>query len=364
MIGQVVNMMGEAKLHDLSAISAAGDLCYVAVLPDDAPPGDDVHDSDQSTLRLFEDGSEIGPAHALHADITRNGSGAFSHWGRQLYFSSSDRTDPRANGRRYTILYDVKNKAPHRRVVASALHVDFAAVGPEERYAWGERLFNALVPNVRLSEFGRSMFRDEEFRADYERFDRANYHSYDRKFALRELLKLTMASPGDVAECGVYRGASAFLLAKALAADAAAKRLHLFDSFAGLPAPGPQDGRYWKQGALACSAADVAANLAEFARLTVLHQGWIPQCFAEAADCSFSFVHIDVDLYDPTRAALEFFAPRMTADGIIVCDDYGFETCPGARRAMDEWACARSIPVVHLPTGQGVVFVDRAASFR
>jgi hypothetical protein len=43
------------------------------------------------------------------------------------------------------------------------------------------------------------MFTDAEFRDDYERFDRDNYRSYDRKFALRELLKLTHGLPGDVA---------------------------------------------------------------------------------------------------------------------------------------------------------------------
>jgi predicted O-methyltransferase YrrM len=175
-------------------------------------------------------------------------------------------------------------------------------------------------------------------------------------FALRELLKLTHGLPGDVAECGVYRGCSSYLMAKELARHAPDKRLHLFDSFAGLSQPGPLDGSHWRAGALACTLPDVRANLAEYERLIVIHAGWIPDCFSEVVDRSFCFVHIDVDLYEPTLASLEFFGSRMVPGGIIVCDDYGFETCPGARRAGDEFAAARAIPVVHLPTGQGILF--------
>lgn len=63
-----------------------------------------------SRLRLFEDGVELGPAHAMHADIRTIGGGRFSHWGEGptvwLYMSSSDNTDPRFNGRLYTASID------------------------------------------------------------------------------------------------------------------------------------------------------------------------------------------------------------------------------------------------------------------
>ena len=88
----------------------------------------------------------------------------------------------------------------------------------------------------------------------------------------------------------------------------------------------------------------------------VFHPGWIPDKFADVDEKKFCFVHIDVDLYEPTRASLAFFGERLTPGGILICDDYGFETCPGARLAMDEYAGAVRKPVVHLPTGQGIIF--------
>jgi len=56
----------------------------------------------RSKLRIFENGVEMGPAHSLHKDIREEGSGRFSHWKTALYFSATDNSDPRTNGRIYT----------------------------------------------------------------------------------------------------------------------------------------------------------------------------------------------------------------------------------------------------------------------
>lgn len=56
-----------------------------------------------SRLRLFEDDREIGPAHAPHGEIREFGEGRFSHWDRNLYFSSSDGRDARDGSRVYRI---------------------------------------------------------------------------------------------------------------------------------------------------------------------------------------------------------------------------------------------------------------------
>src|SRR5436853_5305763 len=51
----------------------------------------------RSRLRLMEDGKPLGPAHASHDDIRSHGGGLFSHWGDDLYFSTSDNSDPRTS---------------------------------------------------------------------------------------------------------------------------------------------------------------------------------------------------------------------------------------------------------------------------
>lgn len=65
--------------------------------------GDGLSNITASSLQLTENGRLLGPAHSAHDDIRRHGNGRYSHWRTHLYFSASDSTDPRSNGRRYSI---------------------------------------------------------------------------------------------------------------------------------------------------------------------------------------------------------------------------------------------------------------------
>lgn len=86
---------------DLSALSAEGGFAYV-LYRDFGTTGDSNAQPSISTLRIFEDGKELGAAHSKHADISSIGKGKFSHWGNSLIFSASDNTNPKTNGRKYT----------------------------------------------------------------------------------------------------------------------------------------------------------------------------------------------------------------------------------------------------------------------
>jgi len=74
-----------------------------------------------SKLRVFENGVELGPAHTQHVTIQASGGGRFSHWYSSLYFSASDNSDPRTNGRNYTWAIEGDN-AP----ACGILHVEDA----------------------------------------------------------------------------------------------------------------------------------------------------------------------------------------------------------------------------------------------
>lgn len=67
-------------------------------------PSDDESAPARSSLLLFEDGRQLGPAHALHQSIADEGHGRYSHWGERILFSASDNSDPKTNGRTYTVV--------------------------------------------------------------------------------------------------------------------------------------------------------------------------------------------------------------------------------------------------------------------
>ncbi|ETZ21724.1 hypothetical protein N824_26170 [Pedobacter sp. V48] len=68
--------------------------------------GDSQSQPKLSTMRVFEDGKELGPAHSSAADIRNIGKGRFCHWLTSVYISASDNSDPRTNGRKYTYTLD------------------------------------------------------------------------------------------------------------------------------------------------------------------------------------------------------------------------------------------------------------------
>jgi hypothetical protein len=75
--------------------------CYSVMLGPHFP-GDGTGAPKPSALRMFEDGHELAPAHAAHADIRSKGKGSFSHYGTTLRFSATDNSDPRTSGKTYT----------------------------------------------------------------------------------------------------------------------------------------------------------------------------------------------------------------------------------------------------------------------
>jgi len=90
----------------------------------------------------------------------------------------------------------------------------------------------------------------------------------------------------------------------------------------------------------------------EFPRVS-LCAGWIPQVFASVPEQNWAFVHLDVTLYEPTLAALEYFYPRLSTGGVIVCDGSIF--CPGAKRAWDEFCAGRELPFVVLGNRESIL---------
>ena len=159
---------------------------------------------------------------------------------------------------------------------------------------------------------------------------------------------------------GVFTGASSLVILHALFEQ---KRNHWgFDSFAGLSAPNPAfDGVAWDAGDLRASIYVTQARLSSYNAVLQLRQGWIPNVLDDLqAEFSLRLTHIDVDLHDPTAASLDWAAKRTVAGGLIVCDDYGFASCPGATKAVDDFLRTNAgWRLLHLTSGQGVLIAPQ-----
>ncbi|HVP00727.1 MAG TPA: TylF/MycF/NovP-related O-methyltransferase [Bryobacteraceae bacterium] len=149
--------------------------------------------------------------------------------------------------------------------------------------------------------------------------------------------------PGDIAEVGVFRGGSARLMC----AVKGNRSLHLFDTFSGLPEAGEYDSKF-RKGGFAASLEDVQKYLATFPDV-YFHKGLFPDTASGLENIRFSFVHLDVDLYQSTLASLEWFYPRLNRGAMLISHDYDAE---GVRRAFDEFFVEKPEFVIELSTTQ------------
>jgi O-methyltransferase len=242
--------------------------------------------------------------------------------------------------RSFSIMLDVLRRDPVRRTVAR--HQVVVALA---RRAGGFRVYNRNL----------AWPTDPDYLATWERFPEARRGEIrERHFTLWSIARSLRDLRGDTVECGSWLGAGSHLICSSLPGTH-----HIFDSFEGISEPGDRDvpsdatARKWRSGDLMGTEEQVNANLAGFDVHT--YKGWIPSRFDEVADMTFRLVHVDVDLYEPTRDSVEFFYPRLVPGGVLVCDDYGSTLCDGARQAMDEYAEGIAQPVIHLTTGQGLL---------
>ena len=106
--------------HEIAISQIVPEYGYAFQAPNDHPELS-AHQR-PSPAALLENGVPLGPPNAQHADIRSLGRGRFSIWHQYVYFSSSDLSDPRTNGRRYTIRYP-----PIDYASASVLYVLTAA---------------------------------------------------------------------------------------------------------------------------------------------------------------------------------------------------------------------------------------------
>jgi O-methyltransferase len=193
------------------------------------------------------------------------------------------------------------------------------------------------------------------FQRYYELAARHSLVSSDRCYVLDRLTRHAFHLPGHFWECGVYKGGTASLLVALLREQASAKKLHLFDTFEGMPQTDAEKDLHEKGDFSDTSLAEVQAHV-DGGEIATFHPGFIPDTFVGLESELIAFAHIDVDIYKSVIDCLDFIYPRLSPGGVIVVDDYGFPSCPGARRAVDDFFAVRPEVPLCLTTGQAIVF--------
>jgi hypothetical protein len=220
------------------------------------------------------------------------------------------------------------------------------------------RLGYQLEPVPRAGQLERSHpDLDTAFASIHSRCAPFTMTSVERMYALWDAVRhvCRRGIPGDIVECGVWRGGSAMVAALTLAQEEdTERRLWLYDTFAGMSEPSERDVTIHGMSArdnwqsisttpgdptmAAASLSEVQANMTStgIAENRVEYvKGPVEQTIPSTIPDRIALLRLDTDWYESTRHELEHLWDRVEPGGVLIVDDYGHWA--GARQAVDEF---------------------------
>jgi len=163
-----------------------------------------------------------------------------------------------------------------------------------------------------------------------------------------ELYKQIVDLPGEVVECGVFKGTSLIRFAtyREILESQFSRKIIGFDAFGKFPnnvslETDKEFIKNFETDAGIGISKDELENILEYKKFQNIHliKGFIPDCFEEyfsnKTASQIALLHIDVDVYDATKACLDYLYEKVVKGGIIVFDDYG--QIDGATKAINEF---------------------------
>jgi len=173
--------------------------------------------------------------------------------------------------------------------------------------------------------------------------------------------------PGDFVECGVNYGFLSSAIMQRLDWNSLNKTFYLLDSFRGvderLLTEGERDDgaldrnrAHLNSGFYVTGAERARLNFAEWQRVSII-EGMIPGTLGQVGAEKIAFLHLDLNAAEPEVAAAEYFWDRLVPGAMVLLDDYAYFGYRHQKAALDRFAQDRKVPIVSLPTGQGLFVV-------
>lgn len=183
-----------------------------------------------------------------------------------------------------------------------------------------------------------------------------------------ELYKRIINLPGDIVECGLFKGNSFFRFAhfRDLLESRNSRKLVGFDIFGLFPKTEYEDDKKYLDNFI-LGAGEVSISLEEIEKIMKYKKIdnyefvkgdiniTVPTYCKENSHQKISLLYIDTDVYEPAVTILENMYERVVSGGIIIFDDYG--TFPGETKAVDNFFRNKKEKIQKLPLGLTPSFI-------
>lgn len=189
---------------------------------------------------------------------------------------------------------------------------------------------------------------EESIPADYNHspfLPRVYRGALDRYLYFKDMVEQVQEVDGDIVECGVSIGYGALLFTLFSDYIGRPRIYYGFDSFEGFPDPVEKDETTPIKGkGFWATPPDTVLKVLHDGQLSdeIIHErihlvkGWFDQTLPRYAG-RIALLHLDCDLYEPYKLALETLYDKVQPGGVIMFDEYGDTRWPGATKAIDEF---------------------------
>jgi O-methyltransferase len=280
--------------------------------------------------------------------------------------------------------FDRERSYDGRNELFAALTSRFAGHNPVQSQV--RAMFNAVLENIvvpmhhsffwgdRMLTLDKAagFLEDDDFRRSYDAIRGSHiYDAYDpphtiawRLHTLVWAARSAIAHPGDLVECGVFKGDMSWVVASVLGDKIADRSFYLYDSFGGFSPKLSSAADFPDNPGFLKMANDIYSDptiydtvVKKFANMphVKIIRGFVPDTFKIALPERIAFLHVDLNSPAAEIAALEHLFDRVVSGGYIVFDDYGWKQFKKQRDAENRFMADRGHYIFELPTGQGLV---------
>ncbi len=176
---------------------------------------------------------------------------------------------------------------------------------------------------------------------------------------------------GEIIECGVFKGNSLmrWIKFRSLLENSYSRKIYGFDTFGNFPEASIEEEKN-KREEFIKEAGDQSVkkdDLIEYLKKLNLYENIfliegdininVPSFVDKFSEIRIALLHIDVDLYEPTKICLDKFYPHIVKGGIIILDDYG--AFPGANKAIEEFLEDKDFKIEQLHFSNSISFITK-----
>ena len=176
-----------------------------------------------------------------------------------------------------------------------------------------------------------------------------------------ELFKLAINVPGEIVECGVFKGSSLarFAIFRELLGNEHSKKIIGFDTFDTFPETSFEEDKKLRQKFIE-TAGEQSISVDQMLqvlkhkkcdKLVELIEGdicdTVPKYTEDHPEFKISLLNLDTDIYEPSLTILEHLYPRIEKGGVLILDDY--EMFPGETKAIDDYFRDKNVTIQKFP---------------